>query len=254
MKVFEKSSLLFRIFDEFGVVKGLEVFWKVISKSKQDITLILPGEDLPIHMRKSTSDIAVFRQLYIDKEYDIQLDIEPATIIDCGSNIGLSILVFSKMFPASKIIAIEPDKGNFQMLEKNTDHKENVERLNAGIWYKTAPLEIIDRNEFGSWALEVKEVDQRGPCTIDGTSIDDICRKRGITEIGLLKIDIEGSEKEIFENDPHDWLSITRNLIIETHDRMRPGTGKAVLDALGNYTYQLELSGDCLVFKNIYPS
>jgi hypothetical protein len=44
--------------------------------------------------------------------------------------------------------------------------------------------------------------------------------------VDLLKVDIEGAEREVFEN--CDWMQDIRCLMIELHDRFRPGCTEAV--------------------------
>jgi Methyltransferase FkbM domain len=51
----------------------------------------------------------------------------------------------------------------------------------------------------------------------------------GIDSVDLLKVDIEGAEKEVFESCP--WISKVRVLAIELHDRVRIGCSLAVKTA-----------------------
>ena len=68
--------------------------------------------------------------------------------------------------------------------------------------------------------------------------------------VDILKIDIEGSEKEIFEQGFEEWLPFTKILIVETHDRYKQGSSKAVLKAVSAYNFSLEVSGENLIFYN----
>ena len=38
-----------------------------------------------------------------------------------------------------------------------------------------------------------------------------------ITEIGILKVDIEGAEKQLFSVNYKNWISITHSIAIELH-------------------------------------
>ena len=44
--------------------------------------------------------------------------------------------------------------------------------------------------------------------------------EHSLTRIDYLKMDIEGAEKNIFEETPCDWLDIVQQLNIEGHDRV----------------------------------
>jgi hypothetical protein len=71
-----------------------------------------------------------------------------------------------------------------------------------------------------------------------------------ITTIDILKIDIEGAEKEIFETNFENWITNTKVIIVETHDRYKKGTSKAIFNTIGKYDFSLELSGENLVLVN----
>lgn len=69
--------------------------------------------------------------------------------------------------------------------------------------------------------------------------------------IDLLKIDIEGSERELFkEPECHRWLPRVRNIAIELHDEI----GKArFLNAMQHYACQMSESGELTICKGIVP-
>ena len=68
--------------------------------------------------------------------------------------------------------------------------------------------------------------------------------------IDILKMDVEGSEKEIFESNYEHWLSKTKCLIIELHDRMRKGSSDSVFAAVSKYNFTKLESGENVVFIN----
>ena len=90
-------------------------------------------------LRKNSSDYEVFKQVVIKKEYEPLINyfkvnnIHPNLIIDCGANIGLTSIQFASNFPTCKIIAIEPDRNNFELLKTNTLNK-NITSIHKAIW------------------------------------------------------------------------------------------------------------------------
>jgi hypothetical protein len=86
----------------------------------------------PLILRRNTSDKHVFRQIFITKDYNIPLKIKPKLIVDAGANVGYSSLWFSRKYPKSKIIAIEPEDSNYEVLIKNTDSNDNIFPVKAG--------------------------------------------------------------------------------------------------------------------------
>ena len=56
-------------------------------------------------------------------------------------------------------------------------------------------------------------------------------QRLGVETIDILKMDIEGAEKVIFENYQEDWLQRVGVLYVELHDRLFPGCALATYRA-----------------------
>src|SRR5258708_9013367 len=70
--------------------------------------------------RLGTSDLAVFWQIFVDREYRCLDQVKQARfILDCGANVGYSAAYFLTRFPEAVLIAVEPDPDNCAMLEAN---------------------------------------------------------------------------------------------------------------------------------------
>src|SRR5690606_29753371 len=48
------------------------------------------------------------KEIFVEEVYKVQLRPNPL-IIDCGANIGLSVIYFKRHFPDARVIAFEPD-------------------------------------------------------------------------------------------------------------------------------------------------
>jgi hypothetical protein len=75
-------------------------------------------------------------------------------------------------------------------------------------------------------------------------------QKSGLQTIDILKLDIEGAEKELFRAGFESWLPNTRLLIVELHDRMVPGCSKALFEAVSKYDFDCETRWENLIFYN----
>lgn len=196
-----------------------------------------------LFMRLGTTDIGIFEQIFYSKQYEIR-DIFPQYIIDAGANIGLATCYFKKRWPDSNIVAIEPEDSNFELLRLNTLKFENVDVLKAGIWNKLGFLDFeSDKVNFDSFV--VKESTRTG---ISAITIAEILHMYKWPHIDLLKMDIEGAEKEIFDETAHKWLPFVKVLVIELHDRIKSGCAKSVLSVLSSYDYTLDILGENLIF------
>mgnify|MGYP002755117032 FL=1 len=229
-----------RVWRVLGCWNTLKYYYSQVFGLK--LSRIYPiGFEHSIYLRVATSDYPVFMQVFIQSSYNINLNFTPSVIIDCGANIGLTSIYLSHKYPEAKIIAVEPEESNYQMLLRNTHNYPMITCLKSGIWNKSCYLEIID-NHASNWSFMVKETDQKEG--IVAISIQEIVKKYNLQSIDILKIDIEGSEKEVFGSDLEAWLPITKLLIVELHDRYKHGCSMALFKALSNYNYDLDIKGD----------
>lgn len=137
-------------------------------------------------------------------------------IVDCGANVGLSVLYFRKLYPRARVTAVEADPALCRLLAENLRRNGagDVEVVGAAVW--TRDGEVSFRSEGGdSGAIE------RFACGVDGRSIRVPCfRLRdwlAREEVDLLKLDIEGAEEEVLR-DCSDVLSNVRAVVAEVHE------------------------------------
>ncbi len=210
----------------------------------------IPGGDT-LHLRPGTSDIPVFLAIFSAGEYaNLNGFHGVKTIIDLGANTGLSAVYFSRIYPDAKIIAVEPESGNFRMMQLNLHGLRNVEPLHAAIWSHDTRLEI-DAVENGvrrqDWAFRSREVGHGGD-KVQALSMATLLTRYEIDTIDILKVDIEGAEVELFSPGSESWLSKGRCLVVETHDRFRPGSDAAVTRTLAASHQEMQAHGEARVF------
>lgn len=234
----------FRHYNKFGI-QGLLFLIKIYFNKNRTIEFNHSKFPFPISLRNGTSDILTFRQVFFDEEYQIENINEPKVIIDCGANIGLSAVYFKNKYPNSTIIAVEPEHSNYELLVRNTVKYDNIHCLEGGIWNKSTNLEIKDIG-LGNWGFIIEESDIETNNSIKAYTIDDILTKFQIEQIDILKIDIEGSEKELFSTNFNHWLPKTRIIVIELHDRLKVGCSKALFNALADFNYSIAFRGENL--------
>lgn len=198
-----------------------------------------PDARHPFYVRLPSSDISTFDQIFLKQEYDFPVRGEPKTIIDAGANIGLASVYLANRFPDAKIIAIEPDKGNFDIMQRNLAPYPNVVGLCAALWHRNEEINLVDPGK-GEWSFrtEAKDAEHSSGQTrsnaIPGMTVERIMAEQGIEHIDVLKIDIEGSEYEVFE-DPSAWLGRVDALIVELHERLKPGCDARVEAATADF-------------------
>lgn len=214
---------------------------KIIGKEKYKIR----ENNQNFKIRKGTSDFNVVLDIFGTNSYKINCNFKPKFIIDAGANIGISSLYFNMKYPEASIIAIESEKSNYKLLCENISEIKNIKPINAGLWNKNGFIEVKDIG-LDKWGFIVQDTDGNNPNKITAITIDKIIELYNIDKIDILKIDIEGSEKEVFENS--NWLDRVDILIIELHDRMKKGCSQSVLNSVMKFDFSLQINGENLIF------
>jgi len=155
------------------------------------------------------------------------------TIVDIGANIGLSVNYWRVCYPNARIIAVEPDRENLYLCRCNAlkEADGGVVTFHAACIWRKSGMVIFDK----SGADSDYHIVQEGHSNLLGEtaeclSVPDLFVKAGVEGVvDVLKCDVEGAEKEIFE-DCADWICKVRFLAIEIH---HPYTVQELMSALG---------------------
>jgi FkbM family methyltransferase len=193
------------------------------------MTVRTPFLAYPVHLRARTTDLRTFEDVVLRGQYQYDCRCHPKVIVDVGANIGLASVYFATRFPDARIFAIEPEAENFGLLQKNVRPYKNVQPIRAALWSSDTRVELIDTGE-GSWAFQVRE-SLNG--AVPAITLSTLLRQYSISSADVVKIDIEGAEREVFKGTP-DWISKVGLLMIELHDRFKPGCSEAVRAAVGD--------------------
>jgi FkbM family methyltransferase len=231
--------------DRFGILPAVLSYIDLL-RSKGIGVAPNPLTSGSVLLRPGTADQSVYDEIFLSKEYDINLG-NPLFIVDAGAHIGLSSVFFASKYPKATVIAIEPEPSNFDILLRNAKHHTNIKPIQAGLWSRKAHLRIQD-NKVATWSFRVSE-DSSGN-GIPAIGIRDVMSDFNMEEIDLLKIDIEGSELEVL-NHSQPWIHAVKTLIIELHERYKPGCTEALAKALSGYAYDKSRSGDSVIITNL---
>lgn len=234
-----------RYLNRFGLFEGFKLFYQLNMFQVEKVYLENYGT---INLRKGNCDVGTFNQIFLDKEYDIDFAFEPKVIIDAGANIGLTTLFFSRKFSSATIISIEPETENFKYLQKNTFGFSNVIALNKAIWINDGRIFLVKSNSYDSHSVTELE---ESPDAVESIMLSTILEDYNIDIVDILKIDIEGAEREIFAGNFQTWLPKIRTLVIELHDRFKPGCSMSLFKALNGYNYSLTTRGELLIINFI---
>ena len=226
---------MIRIIRLYLSVVGLSGLTKAIIAKVMNSTVFLNLDRTdckhPLRLRIPSSDIPTYKQVFIDQEYDFLVTTQPHVIVDAGANIGCASIYFANKYPGAQIIAIEPERGNFALLKDNVAPYPNIVPIHAALWDKNDTLNLIDPG-FGNWGFMTEKSDSSEPLTgnhchaVSAVTVETIMQDYNLDKIDILKIDIEGAEKEVFA-DTSRWIEKVDSLIVELHERVKEGCNRS---------------------------
>ena len=231
----------------FGQVHGTLFWLQVRQGSKRPIgrefAVRAPGFRHPLLLRAGTSDLEVLQQIIVNGEADFDLGDNPQFIVDAGANIGLTCVAFARRYPSARIVALEVDENNYALLRRNVCHYPNITPRRAALWSHAEFVRI--RNPAAeAWAFQVERASADDPGAIPTTTVWQLMEEFGAAEVGLLKLDIEGSEREVLAEGDTAWIERTRTLAVELHDRFRPGCAEALRTLLSGRPHRRITQGE----------
>lgn len=213
----------------------------------------------PITIRAKSTDAETVRYLLVHGEYELEADgtarvraaydriiAEGKTpvIVDAGGNIGMTAVWLSNRYPRAKIITIEPEAGNFRVLNQNVQAWPNIIPLCAAAGGQPGSATVTGEQE---WAFQTTRSEA------GDTPIVTIHQARALagedTELLIVKIDIEGFEAELFEGDC-SWLDEATCVMIEPHDWLRPQerTSRSFQREMGKRDFNLHIRMNNLIY------
>ena len=194
----------------------------------------------PFYFREASSDEMVVQQIFVNQDYSLtrlmmngQINefvtanmtrgLRPL-IIDLGANIGASAMYFLLSYPNSRVVAVEPDTGNFELLASNSRDFDCIAIKGVAASQK-GYARVCDPG-YGHWGFRT-EIDADGET--ETFTVPELMDKYGGEKFFpfIIKIDIEGAESELFSKNT-DWIDAFPILIIELHDWLLVGSNSSL--------------------------
>lgn len=201
-----KVAYTLKAIKKLGLIAGLKLGYAIAYDKTIHVALFGGKEKLLV--RAGQSDAFLFFNIFVNEEYECKGQYE--LILDLGANVGYAAVYFAHHYPDAIIKSYEPDEENARIAKLNTVGYPNIEVINKGIWWRQANLRVVDA-ETASWALEFEEAQGGG---VEAVSIDSLLDGQRST---MVKMDIEGAEREIFSNDSR-FFDMAKCLQVEIHD------------------------------------
>jgi len=180
-----------------------------------------------IWLRQAGSDEYTFHEIVTKQVYARLSESVPGCrwILDIGGNIGLASRFFADAYPESTLFVVEPDAANYALLTRNLAGLIRSRRCRArrvAVWGSDCLLAVTpppQGNRFDAIQV-VKANPGQGDQTVEGVSMAEVLADAGFPHVDLMKVDIEGSEIELFKSDL-GWLNRVNAIAIEFHQNSR---------------------------------
>ena len=210
----------------------------------------------PVAVRMNpSSDEHVFDQLFVRHEYALVSDRlkDQKVILDLGANVGYASAYFASRYPDARILAVEPDPGNYQLCLKNLEpYGDRVTTLNGAVWSRCARLALSRGSSCDGreWSTQVVAAATESQADVDAWDMPTLLDFAHVKTVDLVKVDIEGSEAELFAANVSQWLPRVRNICIELHSKR---CSEIFFNALAEFEYEVDECHEFTLCLNLRP-
>jgi FkbM family methyltransferase len=186
-----------------------------------------------LHFSDSASFQFLLWELFIEESYG-DCEVVPKTIIDCGSNIGMSVLFFKTIWPDAAITAIEASPSMFALLAENLAGLPGVTLVSKAVSDHHGTVEFYSG---GNTLIGSTHAARAGGAAV---TVDAMPLSAFVTgPVDLLKVDIEGAEIDaVADLAASGKMSLVRRMFIEYHHHL-PGEQQS----LSSFLHCLESNG-----------
>lgn len=236
-----------------GALDYLANLWSRDHGSNEFLTIRLGGS-VSLKLRRNGTDIKIFQQIFLLEDCKLPTkELRPEAIIDGGAHIGCASVYYALKYPEAKILAVEAEPGNAAMLRENVKCLPHVEAIHAAI-FDRAGFVALENPQGEAWEFRVKsngkEV-QDSASRIPTVTMDDLVARFDGKRVDLIKLDIEGAEIEVFSRGSQKWLGSVKTIVVELHDRFRPGCSEAFESAVSRYQSETRRTVHNVVWTNL---
>lgn len=257
----------------FGPVAGLRLGRRIgaahgLASDAAQPTAV-PGFERPVFLPPTVSDHSIFWQCVVRAQYDLSRYPQMAeilrraaamredgampVIIDGGANIGLATLGFAQDFPDTCVVAVEPDSDNMRVVRQNVAALgDRVIAVQAAVASVSGHSRVIGFDR-GSAGLMTENCAADAEGAVPAWSIDDLVAMVPGGRPWIVKLDIEGAQREVFSGNT-EWVGRTDLVILELDDWQFPwaATGDAFFKALSAYKFDYVVDGELiLAFRHL---
>ena len=175
------------------------------------------------HRNDFAQNYGSWMSLIHEREYENKIFISPNDIVyDLGANIG-AFTKWATLFNPNSIYSFEPTPSLYSDLLKTFEHNSNVHIFDLAITDQNKSINFYELTEnTGNSLVEIPKENRigdifKGITQVQGINLEEYVIKNMLPLPTLLKVDIEGSEYDFFENTSDAFFTNTTQIIVEFH-------------------------------------
>lgn len=218
----------------FGPWSGLRLVVAHLLRCKRVEVLLRPVGQRII-CRPWTGDFAALREIFKNEALPEVALVNARYVADLGANVGYATQCLATIYPEAAILSVEPDKENYDLLSENTLGLENVIVRNYAVGKHDGWLAL---SNAGSDSVSRKfEKMVTSGYGVRAVTMQTLLEEVRFPRLDVVKIDIEGAEKELFAASDLSWLDGVVLIMIEFHGRDIETAVRSVLTDRGFVDY-----------------
>ena len=249
-RILTRPRAFWRSYSKLGLRATLRLVRMRFGSAETVYTVEVPQWPNAVFLRGGhSSDSMVLYEMLVTDEYGFVNGIEsPKWIIDGGANIGLAAVYFLERYPTASVISIEPFAGTAELCRRNlAPYGSRAIVREAAIWPDEGSVCLDQRQQ--EWENRVRMASAGEAGTVKALTVGALIEESG-GSVDLLKLDVEGSEREIFGAGAQQWLPRVRNIVIELHGE---DCKERFFSAMAGYSYEVSNRDFVYFLRNIRP-
>ena len=217
---------------------------RFLNRNKDDVHLLkihVPKDHYQYFCRIGMGDFLPGHESHIVGRFTPK---EGDTVIDIGAHIGRYTITSSKQVGnTGKVVAIEADPDNFQLLKRNIvlNNLTNVLSLNYAVFSTRTRMKLYEQSASAKYnsVMLARAAKTKNYVEVNADTLDSILKQNGINQVNWIKIDVEGAEFEVLKGSTKTLSGENVFLFMEIHNIADPSHYGNIVDFLKRHNYEI---------------
>lgn len=217
---------------------------RFFHRSKDDVNLLkihVPRDHYQYFCRIGKGDFLPGHESHIVGRFTPK---EGDTVIDIGAHIGRYTIPSSKKVGnTGKVVAIEADPENFELLKRNIalNKLTNVLTLNYAVFSTRTRMKLYEQSASAKYnsLMLARAAKTKNYVEVNADTLDNILKLNEVNQVNWIKIDVEGAEFEVLKGSAETLSSEDLSLFIEIHNIEDPSHYDNIVDFLKSRNYEI---------------